>query len=42
MKNHQRFRTFVADFTRLFETGAGGAMPDSWYHTSARRPLGGC
>ena len=28
MKNHQRFRTFVADFTRLFETGAGGAMPD--------------
>ena len=28
MKNHQRFRTFVADFTRLFETGAGGVMPD--------------
>jgi predicted metal-dependent enzyme (double-stranded beta helix superfamily) len=28
MKNHQRFRTFVADFTRLFDTGAGTAIPD--------------
>lgn len=28
MKNHQRFRTFVAGFTRLFESGAGTAVPD--------------
>lgn len=28
MKNYQRFRTFVADFTRLVEAGAGSAIPD--------------
>jgi predicted metal-dependent enzyme (double-stranded beta helix superfamily) len=28
MKNYQRFRTFVADFTRLVEAGAGAAIPD--------------